>query len=63
MLSTAAGGAAAAVYGLGKLVLYFDLNNRPHVIATLLIIALAIAGFFVQFATNKAKDLYPDIGY
>lgn len=63
MLSTAAGGAAAAVYGLGKLVPYFDLNNRPHLIATLLIIALAVVGFLVQFATNKARDLYPDIGY
>jgi hypothetical protein len=63
MLSTAAGGAAAAVYGLGKLVPYFDLNQRPHVIATLLIIALAAAGFFVQYSTNKARELYPDIGY
>ena len=63
MLSTAAGGAAAAVYGLGLLVPYFDLSRRPHVVATLLIIALAVAGFLVQYSTNKARDLYPDIGY
>jgi hypothetical protein len=63
MLSTAAGGAAAAVYGLGLLVPYFDLSRRPHVVATLLIIALAVAGFLVQYSTNKTRDLYPDIGY
>ncbi len=59
MLSTAAGGAAEAVYGLGLLVPYFDLSHRPHVVATLLIIALAVVGFLVQFATNRARDLYP----
>ena len=63
MLSTAAGGAAAAVYGLGLLVPYFDLNHRPHVVATLLIIALAVVGFLVQYSTNKTRDLYPEIGY
>ncbi len=59
MLSTAAGGAAEAVYGLGLLVPYFDLNHRPHVVATVLIIALAVVGFLVQYATNKTRDLYP----
>jgi len=63
MLSTAAGGAAAAVYGLGLLVPYFDLSHRPHVVATLLIIALAVVGFLVQYSTNKTRDLYPEIGY
>ncbi len=63
MLSTAAGGAAAAVYGLGLLVPYFDLSRRPHVVATIVIIALAVAGFFVQYATNRAKDRYPEVGY
>jgi hypothetical protein len=63
MLSTAASGAAAAVYGLGPLVPYFNLNNRPHPIATLVIIALAAAGFFVQYGTHKTRDLYSDIGY
>jgi hypothetical protein len=63
MLSTAAGGGAAAVYGLGLLVPYFNLSHRPHVVATIVIIALAVAGFFVQYATNRAKNLYSDIGY
>ena len=63
MLSTAAGGAAAVIYGLGLLVPVFDLDHRPHLIATVVIIALAVAGFFVQYATHKTRDLYSDIGY
>ncbi len=63
MLSTAAAGAASCVYGLGLLVPYFDLDSRPHFVATLVIIALAAAGFFVQYATLKTRDLYSDIGY
>ncbi len=63
MLSTAASGAAAAVYGLGLLVPYFALDRRPHVVATLLIVALAAAGFLVQYATHRTRDLYSDIGY
>ncbi len=63
MLSTAAGGAAAAVYGLGLLVPYFDLHRRPHLVATLVILALAAAGFVVQYATHRSRDLYSEIGY
>ncbi len=63
MLSTAAGGAASCIYGLGLLVPYFDLDSRPHVVATLVIVALAAAGFFVQQAMHKTRDLYSDIGY
>jgi hypothetical protein len=63
MLATAASGAAGAVYGLGLLVPYFDLDRRPHFVATLVIIALAVAGFLVQYAAHKTRDLYSDIGY
>jgi hypothetical protein len=63
MLSTAAWGAATCVYGLGLLAPYFRLDRRPHLIATLVIIALAVAGFFVQYASHRTRDLYSDIGY
>ena len=63
MLSTAAGGAGAAVYGLGLLLPSLGINNRPNIIATVVIIALAVVGFFVQYSAYKSQDLYADIGY
>lgn len=63
MVATASGGASAAVYGLGALLPFLGLNNRPNLIAALLIIVLAVIGFVVQYGMYKAKDLYTDIGY
>lgn len=63
MLSTAAGGAGAAVYGLGLFRPSLGINNRPNIIATVVIIALLVPGFFVQYSAYKSQDLCADIGY
>lgn len=62
MLSTAAGGAGAVVYGLGLLLPSLGLNTRPNAVATVSIVVLAAVGFLVQNSAFRSRDLYADVG-
>jgi hypothetical protein len=63
MFCTASGGAGAAVYGLGLLFPSLGFDTRPNIIATVVIMVLAVGGFLVQYSAHRARDLYKDIGY